>query len=133
MPGNDRASLPPENPRVCRESPDSTGKARTACHAEGRGFESLQPLFPIRLYRASHGASVALRPRSCELVSGAGAHWVLSADSGLRLAVLSAEPVRRGTRPLGELDGERWPPGWPRAGCPFGDPNLRELAVKAGE
>jgi Domain of unknown function (DUF1731) len=25
----------------------------TACHAEGRGFESLQPLSRIRLYRAS--------------------------------------------------------------------------------
>jgi hypothetical protein len=31
-------------PRVCREYARRTGNTRSACHAEGRGFESLQPL-----------------------------------------------------------------------------------------
>jgi hypothetical protein len=33
-----------QNPRMCREYPRLAGNARSACHAEGRGFESLQPL-----------------------------------------------------------------------------------------
>jgi CBS domain-containing protein len=31
-------------PRGCRHVVVSTGRERSACHAEGRGFESLQPL-----------------------------------------------------------------------------------------
>jgi hypothetical protein len=33
-----------ENPRVCRGNQRLTGTIRSACHAEGRGFESHQPL-----------------------------------------------------------------------------------------
>jgi hypothetical protein len=36
------------------------GISRSACHAEGRGFESLQPLRRIRLYRASNDVSTVL-------------------------------------------------------------------------
>ena len=43
-PGNRPPIGPPENPLVCREIPRQRGTSRSACHAEGRGFESLQPL-----------------------------------------------------------------------------------------
>jgi hypothetical protein len=33
-----------ENQRICRGYPRLAGKRRSVCHAEGRGFESLQPL-----------------------------------------------------------------------------------------
>jgi hypothetical protein len=39
-----RPMLRPENPCVCRGYPQRAGSMRPACHAEGRGFESLQPL-----------------------------------------------------------------------------------------
>jgi hypothetical protein len=42
--GESRPRLGPENPRVCRRYPQKVGTTRPACHAEGRGFESLQPL-----------------------------------------------------------------------------------------
>ena len=42
--GNRRTTPTHENPRVCRGYPRRTGTIRSACHAEGRGFESHQPL-----------------------------------------------------------------------------------------
>jgi hypothetical protein len=43
-PGNRRTTTTRENPCVCRGYRCRTGNTRSACHAEGRGFESLQPL-----------------------------------------------------------------------------------------
>jgi hypothetical protein len=42
--------------------------SHTACHAEGRGFESLQPLPRIRLYRASN--SILAGPPGCRAGRG---------------------------------------------------------------
>jgi hypothetical protein len=50
----------PEKPPVCSQSCSRPRPSPSACHAEGRGFESLQPLSPIRLYRASNGVSAIL-------------------------------------------------------------------------
>jgi hypothetical protein len=42
--GESRARRSPENPLPCSEIAGRAGNLGTACHAEGRGFESLQPL-----------------------------------------------------------------------------------------
>jgi hypothetical protein len=41
---NDHPTREPKNPLVRREIPRQMGTSRPACHADGRGFESLQPL-----------------------------------------------------------------------------------------
>ena len=68
--------FPSENPRVCRESPDRAGKACSACHAEGRGFESLQPL-------SKREKACICRPFSYVQSAGAfaspGTHWAPAA------------------------------------------------------
>jgi hypothetical protein len=74
-----RAAAGAEKRPVCRVIRYRTGGTGSACHAEGRGFESHQPLPRIRLYRASNGVSTALSLRYCG--RGFGADYPLATQT----------------------------------------------------
>jgi hypothetical protein len=54
---------------ICRRFLHPRCRRSTACHAEGRGFESHQPLSRIRLYRASNGVPCQRSPTSSRQAS----------------------------------------------------------------
>ena len=75
--GNRKTTLRPWNVIICSEIAASTGTTCTACHAEGRGFESLQPLRKAPLSRGSLVSVPSVsscRPQiSCRV--GNASHW----------------------------------------------------------
>jgi hypothetical protein len=59
--GNRKTTLRPWNVLICSEIAASTGTTCTACHAEGREFEPLQPLPRASLHRTSHDSAALAR------------------------------------------------------------------------
>jgi hypothetical protein len=91
--GQSRPAPNGRKPSICRDVSGKPRAARSACHAEGRGFEPLQPLYPpFPLYdwrpcRSQVSAHAAPDPRSRRFRPSLSQSWSLT----------SAIPARRET------------------------------------